>query len=118
MNLSPSWVEVQEDAGIEAQHWSTVGEGGASDREIFEWARRHDYVLLSHDLDFSRLLALTGSRGPSVVQLRSHRVLPSETAFTVIQVLRQHEKNLVQGAVVVVDPDGSRARLLPLREPS
>jgi predicted nuclease of predicted toxin-antitoxin system len=64
MNLSPSWVRVLGEAGIEAQHWSAIGDGRASDREIFEWASRNHFVVFTHDLDFSRLLALTGSAGP------------------------------------------------------
>ena len=36
-------------AGIEARHWSAVGDGAASDREVFQWARRHGFVLLTHE---------------------------------------------------------------------
>jgi predicted nuclease of predicted toxin-antitoxin system len=118
MNLSPSWVEVLAKAGIEAEHWSVVGDGRASDREIFEWASRSGFVIFTHDLDFGRLLALTGSAGPSVVLLRTLRILPAETAGTIVKVLRQHESDLERGAILVVDPEGSRVRLLPLRERS
>ena len=45
MNLSPRWVETLERAGIEARHWSAVGEGAASDRVVFDWARRHGCVV-------------------------------------------------------------------------
>jgi predicted nuclease of predicted toxin-antitoxin system len=38
MNLSPLWVEALEEQGYEATHWSQVGEPGAPDREILEWA--------------------------------------------------------------------------------
>jgi predicted nuclease of predicted toxin-antitoxin system len=118
MNLSPSWVEVLAEAGFEAQHWSAVGDGRASDREIFEWAKRSGSVVFTHDLDFGRLLALTGSAGPSVVLLRTLRILPVETAGTIVKVLRQHVFELEKGAILVVDPEGSRVRLLPLRERS
>jgi predicted nuclease of predicted toxin-antitoxin system len=116
MNLSPVWVDALVEAGIEAQHWSTVGDGRASDKEIFDWANRNGFVVFIHDLDFSRLLALTGSSGPSVVQLRTHRVLSAETAAMIVSVLRQHEADLQSGAILVVDPDRARVRLLPLRE--
>ena len=43
MNLSPLWVEALREAGIEAQHWSTIGDGRASDKEIFEWANRNGF---------------------------------------------------------------------------
>ena len=34
MNLSPRWVSVLGDAGIEAAHWSTLGDPKVSDSEI------------------------------------------------------------------------------------
>ena len=118
MNLSPRWVEALEHADIEARHWSTVGDGAASDAEVLQWARRRGFVLLTHDLDFGRLLALGGGRHPSVVLLRTHRVLPGESATMLVKVLRRHDAELEQGAVVVLHADNNRVRLLPLRSDS
>ena len=118
MNLSPQWIEALADAGIEARHWSEVGDGAASDREIFQWARRHGFVLLTHDLDFSRILALTGGRSPSVILLRTHRLLPSDSADTLVEVLHRHAAEIETGSLVVVSPDRYRVRLLPLLPPS
>jgi len=41
MNLSPMWVEELGKVGIEAAHWSTIGDPRAPDQAIFEWARAH-----------------------------------------------------------------------------
>lgn len=49
MNLSPLWAEALGDAGIEARHWSAVGDSAASDREVFEWARRHGFIVSFQD---------------------------------------------------------------------
>ena len=117
MNLSPRWVEALADVGIEARHWSTVGDGAASDREVFQWVRQHGFVLLTHDLDFSRILALAGSRSPSVILLRTQRLMPSDSATMLINVLRRLTAEIEEGAVVVVSPDNYRVRLLPLRSP-
>jgi predicted nuclease of predicted toxin-antitoxin system len=35
MNLSPDWVPVLSSVGIEAIHWSTVGDPRTPDRTIF-----------------------------------------------------------------------------------
>lgn len=77
MNLSPHWREVFERRGWQAVHWSTVGDPRATDRVIMEWARTHQYVVFTHDLDFGMLLALTHADGPSVIQVRVQDVLPS-----------------------------------------
>ncbi len=115
MNLSPRWIEALANAGIEARHWSTIGDGSASDREVFQWARLHGFVLLTHDLDFSRILALAGGRSPSVLLLRTHRLLPADTATTLVKVLHRHAEEIETGAVIVLGPDRYRVRLLPLQ---
>lgn len=114
MNLSPLWVEVLAERGFNATHWIEVGDPRASDQEIMEWARKQSYVIFTHDLDFSRLLALTQAEGPSVVQLRSQSVLPDEAAPLVLAALEQHSKLLEQGALITIDTTTSRARILPI----
>ncbi|MBV8794319.1 MAG: DUF5615 family PIN-like protein [Hyphomicrobiales bacterium] len=59
MNLSPRWVKALIEAEIEASHWSTLGPANASDADIMAFARANGYVVLTHDLDFSAILAAT-----------------------------------------------------------
>lgn len=59
MNLSPLWIPVLAEAGIEAIHWSSVGDPGATDSTILNWAALNQYVIFTHDLDFGTLLAAT-----------------------------------------------------------
>jgi len=40
MNLSPDWVAVFDSAGIEAGHWSRIGDPRAADRVLLRWARQ------------------------------------------------------------------------------
>ena len=41
-----------------------------------EWAAKYEYVVLTHDLDFSAMLALSHAAGPSVLQVRAGEILP------------------------------------------
>jgi predicted nuclease of predicted toxin-antitoxin system len=59
MNLSPRWVASLNQAGWEAVHWSSVGKGNELDSEIMRYAAEQNYVVLTHDLDFSAILAAT-----------------------------------------------------------
>lgn len=59
VNLSPAWVERLLTRGIDAVHWSAVGNITADDSEILSWARQQGCVLLTNDLDFSAILAAT-----------------------------------------------------------
>ena len=114
MNLSPQWIPLLEQAGWEAVHWSTIGDPRADDATIMSWALDHDHVVFTHDLDFGTALALTHTGKPSVVQVRARRVLPEHMRAMVLAALKQFEQELTMGALVVVEPAKSRARILPL----
>ena len=74
MNLSPRWAEALGPYNIVAVHWSAVGTANASDTEIIEYARIHGYTILTHDLDFSAILAANRRNKPSVIQLRTGNI--------------------------------------------
>ena len=114
MNLSPEWRGTFEAHGIEAEHWSEIGNPKAKDREILAWAREHGFIVFTHDLDFGHLLALTHAAGPSVIQVRSENVLPASIGPVVLRALRQHRDPLESGALVVIDPVDFRVRILPI----
>ena len=44
MNLSPLWVAYLADHGIDALHWSSVGDPRAEDAVIMGRAREHGYT--------------------------------------------------------------------------
>lgn len=115
MNLSPRWVGVLADAGIAAAHWSTLGPSHAPDSAIMAFAAANDYVVLTHDLDFSAILAATHGEKPSVVQIRAGDVSPNVIARQVIAALRQMASELEEGALLTVDPNRTRLRVLPLQ---
>jgi predicted nuclease of predicted toxin-antitoxin system len=58
-------------SGFHSEHWSNVGSAQAVDAEIMAFAADHDYGVLTNDLDFSAILAVTHRRKPSVLQIRS-----------------------------------------------
>ena len=115
MNLSPTWVRFLEENGFEAVHWSTTGEPTATDAVIMTWARDRGFVVVTHDLDFSALLASTEAVGPSVIQVRTQDVLPDAVGSDVVRVLRDHRAALDEGAIVSIDEVASRVRVLPIR---
>lgn len=114
MSLSPGWAPALRRGGWTAVHWSTVGDQGATDREIMDWALAHHHIVFTHDLDFGTMLALSHSTGPSVIQVRTRDVLPDDLEGTVVAAIRQLETELAAGALVVVEPDRNRVRILPL----
>jgi predicted nuclease of predicted toxin-antitoxin system len=116
MNLSPDWVDALAAENIESIHWSAVGDPRARDTEIMDYSHANGYIVLTHDLDFGTILALTYAQGPSVIQVRTQDVLPSTLAAIVISVVKENEPALDRGALMVVDQARARMRILPLEK--
>jgi predicted nuclease of predicted toxin-antitoxin system len=115
MNLSPKWAGFLTTAGLDATHWSVLGAANAPDSEIMRWARQTDCVVLTSDLDFGTILAVTHGEKPSVVQLRADNLTHEHIGKQVIDALRQLENELNSGALVTIEPERTRLRILPLR---
>jgi predicted nuclease of predicted toxin-antitoxin system len=113
MNLSPDLVDIFIEQGWQTLHWSTVGNPCADDSTIMEWAHDNGYVVFTHDLDFGALLATTHAQGPSVIQVRTQDILSQSFYIRLIQMLRKYEPTLEKGALIVIDENKSRVRILP-----
>ncbi|OPY68307.1 MAG: hypothetical protein A4E63_02023 [Syntrophorhabdus sp. PtaU1.Bin050] len=114
MNLSPRWVKLLTDNDFETLHWSTVGKATASDSEIMVWASDNGYVVLTHDLDFSDILAATQGKSPSVVQIRAEDVSPDTIGGKIVHALHQMKTELEAGSLLSIDDKTMRLRVLPL----
>jgi predicted nuclease of predicted toxin-antitoxin system len=89
MNLSLEWVELLRKSGVDAIHWSRIGETNASDSELFARARAEGWVILTQDLDFSQILFETAANGPSTVMLRLADELNLEGPAAAASVMKQ-----------------------------
>ena len=115
MNLPPEWVNIFQQHGWHAVHWHEIGEPSASDSTIMAWARRHNYVVFTRDLDFGTLLAMTFADGPSVVQVRAKDIMPQTLGNSLMAVLNEHQSVIESGALLTVTEDRTRVRILPFK---
>ncbi|MEL6718278.1 MAG: DUF5615 family PIN-like protein [Bacteroidota bacterium] len=115
MNLTPSWVDFLAENGIESIHWSSVGESNAPDYEIMSYAKKHSYIVFTHDLDFGTILAATNADAPSVVQVRTKDTLPETIGKLVCNMLKLYEEDLTLGCLLTIDIHQARVRILPIR---
>ncbi len=113
MNLSISWVGVLQTAGYEAVHWSQVGSASDADDQIVSYADRNASIIMTRDLDFGEYIATSGKNRPSVVQLRARRGTPALHSKLVLTAIAETREALEQGALVTIDADRVRVRLLP-----
>jgi predicted nuclease of predicted toxin-antitoxin system len=114
MNLSPALAADLRAAGFEAEHWNGHGPAGAEDTEIMAFAKKNEYVVVTHDLDFSAILAATNGDKPSVVQVRAANLAPQLLVGPLILGLRRCAADLESGALLTIEAERQRLRLLPL----
>lgn len=112
MNLSPGWTGYLEGLGHDAVHWSGVGQANATDDVILDWARENDRIVLTGDLDFGTMLAMSGAKKPSVVQLRTDATLPAHVGPLVSQAIDRAEADLLAGAILTIEAGRLRIRTI------
>lgn len=117
MNLSPRWRDALRARGLDVEHWSNVGSATASDPEILEHAAKYGWVLRTHDLDFSAILAAAGEASPSVIQIRLADLDPVAQALGVSAAVHQTRSEFAACAVFTVEERRVRVRLLPIAKP-
>jgi uncharacterized protein (DUF433 family) len=79
------------------------------------YAAAHACVVLTHDLDFSAVLAAAQGTEPCDAQIRSDNLSPAAIAEPLISASRQMSAELAAGALLTVDPVRTRLHMLPLR---
>ena len=114
MNIPLRFAGLLQDKGFEVLHWSDIGNPKALDDQIMAYAKEHDYIVVTYDLDFSALLSVTHNLKPSVVQVRA--TLPEATQIVnlITIAIFQNWDNLQNGAILTIDTKKARIRLLPL----
>ena len=85
------------------------------DDEIVEKAREEGRVILTHDLDFGRIVAVSRASVPSVITFRLDDMRPVQVNRYLTEVLAQFARQLEAGALVSVNERGIRARSLPIK---
>jgi predicted nuclease of predicted toxin-antitoxin system len=115
MNISPLTVEKLREHGWNIIRVSEIMDKKSPDLEILAYAREHNKVIITQDLDFSRLLAVGRYSKPSVNNLRLEIANPDRVANRIIDVVTAMEEELKAGLVVSVDETTARYQNLPLR---
>jgi predicted nuclease of predicted toxin-antitoxin system len=87
MPLAPGLARWLQAEGHDAIHASDAGLAFAPDVEILEAARQRNQVLVTADLDYPRILALTRSRRPGLILFRGGDFSESQTIALLTKVL-------------------------------
>jgi len=105
-----SWLR---EKGHDAVHLRDQRLQGLPDIEVFAKASGEKRVLLTFDLDFGEIVALSPSPGASVVMFRLHDTRTPRVIERLDKVLSDAATQLERGAIVVVEEGRHRVRAHP-----
>ena len=115
VHISPKTVADLQKQGYEIMRSSEVLPANAPDINILEIARTENWVVLTQDLDFSMLVALSRYSQPSLITLRLSSAKPDIVTQKLLDVLPQIEEALQEGSAITIQDESIRIRKLPVR---
>lgn len=114
MGISPRTVEWLRQQGHDAVHLLEEGLRQLPDADILNKARAEQRIVLTIDLDFGYLLAVSRANLPSVVIFRLGNASREVVEARLSEVLMQCADDLRSGAVISVSDEVFRVRQLPI----
>ena len=114
MPVSSQLLDVLHAYGHEGVHAHQIGQDRATDRELLEIARREERVVVTADLDFPRLLALSSAGEPGLILFRGGNYSDAEMCDLLERVLKKVPPEVLESSICVVDKRRIRVTQLPL----
>jgi len=115
MGVSPVTIGKLRLMGYEAVHLVEERLERLPDAEICIKAKAENRIILTFDLDFAELLALSGDDLPSVVLFRLKNAHPNIVLEKLLSVLPVCAPALESGAIVTIQDNRYRLRRLPIQ---
>ena len=113
MPVSFLLLDVLQQYGHEGVHAYQIGKDRAPDDELREIARRESRVIITADLDFPRLMALSLAEGPGLILFRGGNYSDSEMCDLLARVPRKVPPEVLARSICVVDRRRVRVTRLP-----
>lgn len=114
MALSPQladWLELQ---GHDAVHARDIGLRRAPDTQIMAIALDEGRVVVTADLDYARLLALSRAEAPALILFRGGNYSEAEAIERLARALELVPAEEIQTSIVVIEKRRIRRRRLPV----
>lgn len=114
MGIAQSTGQFLRSLGHDVVHLREQGLERLTDDRIVAKANEQDRVIVTHDLDFGRIVALSGGAVPSIVTLRLGDMTPVRVNVVLRTAVTEAAESLERGALVTITDRGIRIRTLPL----
>ena len=114
MGLARSTAAFLRAQGHDAVHLREQGLQRLSDDHIVQKALAENRIILTHDLDFGRIVALSSKRWPSVITFRLEDMRAVQVNRHLGYALDRFADDLDAGALISVRDEAIRVRRLPV----
>lgn len=115
MPISPRTVVFLQGLGHEVVHAIDLGMARAPDEEIVNYAKVAGLSILTEDLDYGAILAVTGEMNPGVIILRVGNWTREQVESRLRRVLEELPEESFRNSIATVDRHRVRFRRLPIR---
>lgn len=114
MGVAKKVVEWLKEKGHDAIHLREQGLKKLPNGEIFKKAILEKRVLLTFDLDFGEIIALSGNKTISVIVFRLHNTRATHVIERLHRVLKDSYEAIEKGSIISVEEDRHRIRYSPI----
>ncbi len=114
MGVSMRIVEWLRSKGHDILHLREEGLQRLSDDDIFKKATSEQRIILTFDLDFGEIIALSGGNMVSVILFRLHNTRTPHVLRRLESVLKESCESLKRGSIIIVEETRHRVRELPI----
>jgi predicted nuclease of predicted toxin-antitoxin system len=115
-NIAPSLCGLLSSIGWQSIHVTDVGLKGEPDFKIVNFCATEGYTIITHDLDYGRIVSLSGKQSPSVLTFRLEKITIDDLFLLIKNNQVQITHYLSQGALITIDGEKFRFRLLPIEK--
>jgi predicted nuclease of predicted toxin-antitoxin system len=115
MSISPRTIALLREQGYDAIHLIEENLEKMTDQNILDKARQEERILLTVDLDFAQLLAISGDSLPSVILFRLGNVSREVANRRLLAILNDYATELSNGLIISVTDVSIRLRHLPIQ---
>ena len=114
VGISPALRRLLEAEGHEIRYLPNHFSNRTPDSGILEIALEAGEVIITHDLDFGKLLAFSQQKLPSVILFRIHHINAKIFHLLILECWEHIAEPLNIGALVVIESGSVRVRTLPI----
>ena len=115
VHISPRTVRFLNELGHDAIRSDSILPAAAPDEEIVDKASELGRTILTQDLDFSNIIALSARSGPSVVSLRLSDSRVENVNRALLFRLPSLEDEIESGVIATIEDHRVRIRKLPVQ---